>query len=399
MKMVTMAVALERLGGNFRWKTEIWHDGIIHDGILNGNLYIKGYGNPNFQEEDMEQLARIVRDASIRSISGAILFDGSYFDEIQLGPSVEPYSLSLYDPRESALSFGFNIMHVSVSPGYKAGEPAVVRADPPSSYFPLVNTARTTSRASALAVYQGSKPRRIIISGRISRFSAPEERYFKIKEPELFFTAAFLDKLKASGIACSPESSPGLVKKENPRFKLLGTHLSPPLTDLLWIMGKKSNNFVAEQLFKTLGAELVGPPGSFAKGALAMSAYLAELGHGPDKFTILDGSGLSHENRLSADVLMSILQHIYSSDILRPAFVDSLAWAGMDGTLGDRLVDPETAGRIFAKTGSLSGVSALSGYVAAPRLGDLAFSIMINGSSGGRAKRIEDAIVKLLAEE
>jgi serine-type D-Ala-D-Ala carboxypeptidase/endopeptidase (penicillin-binding protein 4) len=400
MKIVTMAAALERLGPAFRWKTEVWRDGVVEDGVLKGNLIVKGFGNPHFMEEDMEQLARFLTGASIHRITGSLVYDGSFFDSQQLGPAVLPGSQSLFDSRESALAYGFNVFRIIVAPASKPGLPPVVAMDPPSGFFPISNKARTSAKGTQLAVYLAKKPQRVVISGQISTSVGAEERYFKINEPELFFAYGFLDKLKEIGVQCDGPIVPGEVQPGAPGIKLLGTHRSAPLVDLLWMMGKKSNNFVADQLFKTLGAEIYAAPGSFAKGARALSAYLQQIGHNPATYNIVDGSGLSHENRLTPEILMSVLQHVYGSDQLRPPFVDSLAWAGMDGTLGERLVDSETAGRIFAKTGSLSGVSALSGFVAAPRIGDLVFAIMINGGTGrGSAKRLEDAIVRVLAEE
>lgn len=400
LKIVTMAAALERLGAAFRWKTEVWRDGVVEDGILKGNLYIKGCGNPHFMEEDMAQLARFLSDASIRKIDGSVIYDGSYFDDQQLGPGTTPGSQSLYEPRVSALSYGDNLFRAQVIPAAKAGLPPVVTLDPPSSYYPVSNKARTTSKGTRLFIALGKKPRRLAVSGQLSRAAGMHEKYFKVTEPELFFAYGFIDKLRESGVQFNGPVIAGEVRSEDAWMKLLGTHRSAPLVDILWMLGKKSNNFVADQLFKTLGAEIYGAPGSFAKGERALSAYLQRLGHDPASYNIVDGSGLSHDNRLTPQILMSVLRRMYASDELRPPFVDSLAWAGMDGTLGERMVDSGAAGRVFAKTGSLSGVSALSGFVAAPKVGDLVFAIMINGGAGrGSVKRLEDAIVRVLAEE
>ncbi len=401
MKILTMAVALEKLGANYRWKTELWADGPITEGTLNGNLYVKGYGSPYFLESDMQALAQMARNAGIGRIRGQLYFDDSYFDGVRNGPGVLPESTSYYDPIISALSYSFNFLSVIVSPGSRLGSPVLVELSPTSSQIQVSNRARTAKARSMVSVAYRKSTDTLAISGNLSLSSPSVYRTYKVFSPENFFACAFSDHLQKEGVKVSsqrPEARE--VEPERSGFHRVAVHYSTPLMEVMRIIGKNSNNFIADQLFKTLGAEILGAPGSFEKGAQALGRYLGELGFKPGTFQIKDGSGLSHENQLSADILMAVLQRMYFSDQLRPIFVDSLAWAGMDGTLGERLTSTETQGRIFAKTGTLSGVSCLSGYVAAPRRGDLAFSIFINETLGRiRAKRMEDAIVSVLADE
>ena len=401
MKIVTMALALEKLGADFRWKTEVWIDGPVEDGTLQGSLYVKGYGNPLFQEADIQTLAQMTKNAGIEHITGQVYYDDSYFDPIRNGPGVPPESTSYFDPIISALPYAFNFLSVSVSPGSKIGKPVQVTLSPASSHIRILNKAQTTKSYTRISISYNKTTGSLAVSGGQAFTGMPIYRSYKVFNPEIFFAYAFTDQLAKEGIKLSdPRPEPKVVGEGRAPAHILVVHYSSPLADVLRIMGKNSNNFIADQLFKTLGAETLGAPGSFEKGSQALSTYLLALGYRPGSFQIKDGSGLSHENQLSADILMSVLQRMYLSDRIRPTFVDSLAWAGMDGTLGERLTHNETVGRIFAKTGSLSGVSCLSGYVAAHKRGDLAFSIFINGAMGRTsAKRMEDAIVSVLADE
>lgn len=402
MKIVTMALALEKLGENFRWKTEVWADGPVQNGVLQGNLYVKGYGNPHFLEPDMEQLAHMVSGSGVQRITGQVFYDATYFDTEYNGPGVTPESGSFYDPIISALSYSYNLFSVEVNPGAKVGGPVSVSLYPASSFVQVVKKAKALPRRRTQLSFSYQKTTgTLIVSGVQSMTGMSCSRTYKIFQPERFFMHAFLDQLKNVGVQLTDTQIEAKeVEKGNQRFHLLALHHSPPLAEILSIMGKKSNNFIADQIFKTLGAETNGAPGSFEKGSLALGTYLAGLGYDPSFFRIMDGSGLSHDNRLSADILLTVLQRMYQSDILRPTFVESLAWAGIDGTLKERLTRSETQHKIFAKTGSLAGVSCLSGYVAAAKRGDLAFSIFINGAVGKMsAKRMEDEIVSVLAAE
>jgi D-alanyl-D-alanine carboxypeptidase/D-alanyl-D-alanine-endopeptidase (penicillin-binding protein 4) len=165
-------------------------------------------------------------------------------------------------------------------------------------------------------------------------------------------------------------------------------------------LGKYSNNFAAEQMLKTLGAHRFGPPGSFVSGARAVGEYLVGLGFSRGDFRVDDGSGLSYENHLSAAIMVRVLEDLYRAPELRSDFLCSLAIAGVDGTLRNRFLNENHLGRIMAKTGSLAGVSSLTGFAFSRTRGPLMFSVLTNGiSKQYRADYVEDEIARVLVEE
>jgi D-alanyl-D-alanine carboxypeptidase/D-alanyl-D-alanine-endopeptidase (penicillin-binding protein 4) len=176
---------------------------------------------------------------------------------------------------------------------------------------------------------------------------------------------------------------------------MLAEHVSAPLSDVCRISNKPSNNFVAEAIYKTLGGELYGAPGTLAKGTRAIMDYLTSAGIKPGAFKIVNGSGLTHENRITPQDLSSLLRKIYYDLSVAPEFMSSLAIAGIDGTIRNRFMGTDAVGLVRAKTGTLNGVSALSGYV-----GDkddvLIFSIFVEGFRHRRTNEVRHAQVRMV---
>jgi D-alanyl-D-alanine carboxypeptidase/D-alanyl-D-alanine-endopeptidase (penicillin-binding protein 4) len=176
---------------------------------------------------------------------------------------------------------------------------------------------------------------------------------------------------------------------------MLAEHVSAPLADVCKISNKPSNNFVAEAIYKTLGGELYGMPGTLAKGTRAIGEFLSSAGIKPTAYKIVNGSGLTHENRITPSDLSSLLRKIYYDLSVAPEFMSSLAIAGIDGTIRNRFLGTDAVGLVRAKTGTLSGVSALSGYV-----GDkddvLIFSIFVEGFRHRRTNEVRHAQVRMV---
>ena len=180
----------------------------------------------------------------------------------------------------------------------------------------------------------------------------------------------------------------------------VASHYSQPLAAIVSTLNKYSNNFIAEMILKTLGAEIQGEPGTWAKGCDTVGAFLSEIGIPRDGFVMGNGSGLNDINRLTPQQVTLVLQKMYERFELRPEFVASLAVAGVSGTITRRFDDEPAEARLRAKTGSLRGVSALSGYVITRDNQMLAFSVMMNDYRG-RARSmwsIQDEIGNALAD-
>ena len=194
--------------------------------------------------------------------------------------------------------------------------------------------------------------------------------------------------LQREGIIVNGEVSDGMVP---PGAVVIATHLSPPLADILKLMNKPSDNAIAELIFKTLGAEVKGEPGTWQKGRQVIGEFLEEIGAA---FRVVDGSGLSRYNLVTTELLVDLLVFVYNDFELMPDYVASLPIAGVDGTLKNRMKGMHAEKVLRAKTGTLSGVSALAGYTVTANGEVLAFSILISHYAGpvAPARRIQDTI-------
>ena len=196
-----------------------------------------------------------------------------------------------------------------------------------------------------------------------------------ISDPTRFAAASFRTFLQKEGVTVRGGILQGRTPKE---ARLLARDLSRPLGVIIRGLNKFSNNFMAEQLLKTMGAELHGLPGTAENGLLEVRKFLVSLGISPAHFELADGSGLSRLNKTTPRVLATVLERVYHDFRLRPEFVASLAVVGVDGTVRKKFRSRPEARRVRAKTGLLFGVHALSGYAAAKNGEVLVFSILIN---------------------
>ena len=238
----------------------------------------------------------------------------------------------------------------------------------------------------------------LVIKGKISSKSRyGVSAYVYVNNPSLYAATSFQDALEQMGIEVDGQAILGEVPAKSKR---IAVYASESLARIICDSNKVSNNFVAEQLLKTLGAEALGKPGTTEKGLQVVAEFLEEVGIPHDAYALENGSGLSRNNRISPEQLVTLLTFMYEHFGVRSEFMASLAVAGVDGTLRKRLQDTQAERRLRAKTGTLTAVSCLSGYAASQDNEVFAFSIMMNGySSGGYAvQEIQNTIGLLLTE-
>jgi PBP4 family serine-type D-alanyl-D-alanine carboxypeptidase len=395
MKLVTMAAALHYLGPNYRFETEFLVDGPVSNGVLNGNLYIKGSGDPALTQDDLEGVTSTLAEAGLREITGNLILDDSFFDDVLRGPASYDNILKKGLPIQSALSYNFNIVEVRATPSEKVGTRADL-FDGGYGYFEVLNRVKTTSKGRPWLRVKKLRRDRVIVYGRV--LSGDEEYRtggFVSPDPPSYLASAFLGKLREKGVAFQGEIIKGTA--DDPELEVLYVYRSPRLIQVLELLGKNSNNFVAEQILKALGAHRWGAPGSFESGSRALSEYLIGLGFRKKDFSVDDGSGLSYENNLSSTILVRVLSELYHTPELRTDFLCALAVGGVDGTLGRRFRNEEHMGQVVAKTGSLAGISSLSGFAFSQSRGPLVFSVMLNGiRRQWRADQVEDEIARAL---
>jgi serine-type D-Ala-D-Ala carboxypeptidase/endopeptidase (penicillin-binding protein 4) len=408
MKVLTTSAALEKLGPDFRFRTGVYTNGVIdQDGTVNGDLILVGRGDPNLTDPYGElleksaflELAEELQNAGITNISGGIIGDDSYFDS---KTSVKTWTASelrsAYGSPITALSINNNIIWVSVHPT-KLKQAVSVSLDPGTSYFQVRNLATTggrrTTRTIAVRLERGTN--RIVVSGRLP-LGQTGSKYIILSEPAEVAASILKDELQRHGIKVHGKISAyhygDTTEEERNAWKMLAEHQSPPLIRALEIINKKSQNLHAEMILRTLGAELKGN-GTDEAGLQAVKEFLIEAGIDNEKIHLNDGCGLSRENLITPRFQTSLLEFLSTRPYFE-LFFNTLSISGTDGTLRHRLSTTEVKGSIHAKTGTLNGVTTLSGYMTTKSGRNLVFSIFANRvSATTRVKKTIDEICSL----
>jgi len=398
LKILTTAVALQTLGPNYRFPTGLYTDGTLKNGALDGNLYIKGYGDPKFVTEQMWLLVNELKNIPVRKITGNIIGDDSFFDDRKRVKTwIKNPGAQAYEAPLGALSFNFNTVQAFVSPGIKVGSKPEIIIEPDTDYFTLDNQAKTLKPGKRGRLIVNRLDRNgfdeITVSGGI-RLNQPRAQYFlNITDPTQYTLSTLKTYLDHAGIQFHGTTEQGRVPETAME---LFTHESEPLTLALQGLNKFSNNFVAEQIVKTIGAEKYGPPGTTLKGLKAFEEYLMALGYKQDQYKVVDGSGLSRQNRLSPQMIIDILRYVKNDLGVYPEFVSALGVMGVDGNVKNRMRGVKSPERARVKTGTLNFVSSLSGYFQSRDGETFAFSILMNSlkCSNGRVKKIQDQIIR-----
>ena len=398
LKLITTAAALKRLGPDYRFPTRLFTSGTLKGDTLYGDLYIKGYGDPKLVTEQMWLLVSKLENLPLRKIVGNIIADDSFFDSLLHVKTWEQSGGSeAYNAPLGALSFNFNTVTVYVSPGERPGDNPRVIVEPDTEYLKINNRTRTLPprRRGRLTVHRVDRGDydEISITGGISK-GRPRARYFvNITDPTKYSVSVFKEYLARVGIQVIGDTFRGKVPKG---AKLLINHKSEPLALALRGLNKFSNNFVAEQIVKTMAAEKFGPPGTTENGLEIIRDYMQSLGFARDQFTIVDGSGLSRQNRLTPNQIVKVLDRVRMDLSIFPEFISALGVMGVDGNVRKRMNGVEESHKARVKTGTLNSVSSLSGYFQSMDGERFAFSILMNGFEchNGQALKIQDRIVR-----
>lgn len=397
MKVITTAASLRKVGPDYRFPTRVYATGPIEKRTLKGDLYIKGHGDPFLVTEQMWLLVNEIRNLPLDAVEGNLVLDDSYFGggprvaswEKETGP--ESYLAPL-----GALSLNFNTVAVHVAPGKRAGDPPLAIVDPATPFHKVENTAVTQARGrrGRLVVNRHHADGRdvITLSGSVPQRVARKTYYLNVTHPLEYAGAALKKMLGQAGVKVSGNVLPGTVPEG---ALLLHEHESLPFSDILQGLDKYSNNFIAEQILRTLAAREFGAPGTTENGVRILGDYLKSLGFSANDFTVSDGSGLSRRNRLSPDLMVAVLKDVYGDWSIFPEFASALAIMGLDGSVNERMTRNPEARKIRTKTGTLTGVSSLSGFFQSADGEVFAFSILMNGlkCSNGRAHRLQNAIM------
>lgn len=401
VKLVTTAAALGLLGPAHRYSTRLYHE---RDGLegstVNGDVYLRGGGDPALVTEDLWSLAMDLRARGIHKITGGIVVDASRFDHDELPPGFDQKDeLAAYRAPSGAASVNFNTFELRVRPGLAADAAAFAAISPPVPGLVLVNEAKTIAGQSDrlhVDVDVEKKFTKVTLRGSIGVEAGAQSYRYPVSDPSRYAGEVFAFVLKQNGIRLG-RSKPktGAVPND---AALLGVHHSEPLSVLIRSVNKHSNNFMAEQILKGLGA--AGAPATFAGSLARVREFLGEIGVPATGLRLGNGSGLYDTNRISAGQFTTMLAAVHHDYRVSADYVASLAIMGVDGTTRTRLENSDARGFVRAKTGTLDGVYCLSGYAGAPNRAPIAFSILFNGlrkADAGSARAIHNRIVELLA--
>ncbi len=389
VKLFTSAAALVRLGHEWRFDTEFLMDAqpstVVRTGKAKGNLYVRGKGDPSITTDRLWLIVNDMWYKGLRSITGNIVLDDSYFDSESVGPGFDQeHSDRPYMAPAGALSLNYNTVGIHVYPGNKSGAPAKIRLDPGCKFFTVRNRVKTSSHKNLRHIIISTEPwkgkQRIVVSGTIPLHQPPASFWRKIDYPTWYFGNTFLHMLKKRGINVKGK----IVRGKTPfQASLFHYYQSDTLDIILKRVNKLSSNFAAEQLIKTMGAQRTNAAGSWEAGIRAVEDFLAtEVGIPGGTFIMKNGSGLNDTNRFSASQICKLLHYMWNQFSYAPEFVSSLGIAGVDGTLHSRMEGSPAQRRLRAKTGTLGNVSALAGYVQTLQGRTLAFAVMANDFPG-----------------
>ena len=403
MKVMTSYSALKKLGPYYHFKTSVWASRAPRNGVIEGDVWLKGEGDPFFITEKAWWLAQRIYSLGIRRIEGSVWVDNGYFS-----PSTQQICLdgrcdSPYNPVVSATALEFNSIVYNLLPGLAAGEPASVEIFPPGGYARVRNEAITGKPGSQAPIWirssgiieQGDSPgENFHVGGHVPlRLRMGAEHRLNVHSPAAFAAHVFKTLLEQSGVkVVGGVGGEGTVHK---RAFRLTDYESPPLCDLLYGLNRFSNNFMAEMLFRVVGAEAGGEPGTAEKGSLAVRTIISRLGVPPEEIDVDGGSGLSRSCRVSARAFCRVLVDAYNDFGINAEFLSSLARNGREGTLRRRLQTAKPGIQVRGKTGTLRDVISFAGYVSGPDGDTYAAAVILNQVNQTGAARA--AIDRMLA--
>lgn len=389
MKLFTSSAALLLLGSDFVYETDFFVNGDLEKGVLKGDLIIQGSGDPTISNrfyegahtKIFEDWADTLKAKGIWVISGNIYGDDSYFDNVGLGKgwSVD-YESNWFAAPAGALSFNDNSLEIKIEPG-DINFPAKISLTPDTKYVMLASKVITVDEnsESSVSVFRLRGTNLISVTGNIRNDSKPIVEHVSISDPTMFFLTVLREVFEKKGIVVQGrvgniDSSEKNIVPDN--LTPLFTHSSVPLRMIIKELNKNSNNFYAEQILKTIGAEIYNY-GTVDNGVKACRDIFNTMGINPDNMVMADGSGLSRLNLVTPRQIVNMLTYMYKSEEF-PKFYGSLPIGGVDGTLIDRMKKSSAENNVRAKAGYINNVSALSGYLKTVSGEQLVFSILVN---------------------
>lgn len=407
MKLLTTYAGLEILGPAFTWPTILYSNGKLSDGILRGDLIIKGYGDPKLDLENFWLLLRRLRQTGLHEIRGNLILDHLHYDIPRGDPGEfdgQPYRT--YNTLPEAVLINYRTSTIQLFPQPEKNAVRVV-VDPLPDSLNIQNNLRLTQGAcgdwqnllsiEVIARNTHDEPFTIVLTGSFSEQCGTQSHMLSLHDSAVYTRNLFKHLWQQQGGLFHGEviegaAPPGLIP--------LKVYQSPPLSEVIRGINKFSNNIAARQLYLTLGTEgdvINNTPATLAKSDLALRRWLASKRLNFPELIMDNGSGLSRQERISARHMGQLLLAAFNSPVM-PEFLSSLPIAAVDGTLKNRFGDAMVKGRAHMKTGALSNVRALAGYVLDRKGRRVVIVIFVNHDKAGESRFAMDALVNWIYE-
>lgn len=410
-KLFITAALLHGLGPDFRFRTVLYGDGRLVDGVWLGDLHFAGSGDPSIDKHHYDDDAmyvfnsfiRQLRDQGITRITGDVFGNESLFDDIRYPRGWEWDDLSFYyAPEIGALSFNRNCIDLTVRAVGAVGDPPQITWFPfNTDYVTLINEQVITPRNVR---FNESYARMLGTNTILLRSTLPqgflEKESLTITDPALFFIDSFVKQADYSGIAWIGELIVDNQRRNWRGFRNLAEHHSEPLSVLLRRVNAHSDNFYTEMLTKALATYSLRVQGSTEAGLDQVTEQLNRLGLDTGQLRFRDASGMASANLGTAEVITSLL-HAMQSSVYRAEWEETFSRAGFNGTLENRFITSPALGSLYAKTGFITGVRTLSGYLDTQSGERLRFSILTNNFTSRVAvvDQVHERIINLLWQE
>ncbi len=401
MKLVTTAAALETLGPNFRWQTTVWQEGKLNGDTLQGNLYLKGSGDPALVQEQLWLLLQNVQRQGVRHITGDIVLDRSIYTDIPEDPSVfDNEGMSPYNVQPDALLVNHNAVAVHLLPqGAQVRvvlEPAVSAPQVPTSWPMVSSRSAEDCKQWMLALDQGSRDAHAIALPSEPYPSSCGQQTWRAAwpQPEQYAGLVVRALWEQMGGTIQGQVRIGKVSQALQQQPPLWVHQSPPLAEVVRDIDKFSNNVMARQLLLTLGLERMGTANLGSARQALQQWWQQRLPHSPVP-VVDNGSGLSRTALVSAQGLGDLLLYMWRAPTMSE-WMSSLPVAGVDGTL--RHATLQARGRAHLKTGTLRGANSLAGYVLDKKGRRYALVALARGDNAGLARSAMYRLVDWVAQ-
>ncbi len=393
LKLFTTSAGLLLLGSDYRFSTNVFINGYQSGTTIYGDLVIQGRGDPTisgrFFNNDIYYIYDTwidsLIDLGVTNIKGNIVGDDNLFDDIGLGNGWSwDYETDWYSAQTSAISFNDNCVDITIHYDSKF-DSVIVTSAPSLRSIVILNQVLLAvgSEKTNINVNRERGTNVITVSGKFRKDASDLITYSTVLNPTQFAMIVLKNRLEKRGIrvngyAIDIDDYERVINYDD--LELLFVNYSEKLSEIIKVINKGSQNFFAEQLFKTIGLEKLGF-GSVVNGVNAVKEVFAEIGLNPDNIIMADGSGLSHLNMVTPRQVVELLKYMYSNKKVYYDFYNSLPIAGVDGTLGKRMKNTSAENVIRAKTGYIGFVRSLSGYAVTGDNEPIAFSMIANNFS------------------